>query len=77
MPTCDCKKCQCDMVLKLLEDRDDEIFHQFLIVPTNLLYKRNNLGILLLVKEAMKMFMILLFKRIEARGNMTLRIKIS
>lgn len=31
LPTCECKKCECGMALKLSQDRDEEIFHQFLI----------------------------------------------
>ena len=31
MPSCACQKCECNLALKLSKDRDDEIFHQFLI----------------------------------------------
>lgn len=31
LPYCECKKCDCGVALRLSKDRDEEIFHQFLI----------------------------------------------
>lgn len=31
LPSCECKQCHCGLSLKLSKDRDEEIFHQFLI----------------------------------------------
>lgn len=35
IPSCECKKCDCGLALKLSNNRDEEIFHQFMIGVDN------------------------------------------
>ena len=38
LPSCECKKCECGIALKLSKGREEEVFHQFLVGPDNNLY---------------------------------------